>query len=64
MRGVLSNVLSRDEMKEVMAGSGPLNCAHPWVCAHINPMEPDYRCSSFPGYTNCRCTWNPMYACA
>ncbi|MEI9919270.1 MAG: hypothetical protein WDO14_10780 [Bacteroidota bacterium] len=59
MKGVLSNVLSRDEMKEVMAGSGDPHCI-------------SYRCGGSGGtptclwdsYTNfCTCSgWFCSYA--
>jgi hypothetical protein len=51
MKNVLSHVLSREEMKEVMAGSSPaFNCG---MC--LAPGEFNYFCST-PGYNNsCVC---------
>ena len=57
MRGVLSNVLSREEMKEVMAGSGdPPSCAGKF-CQGIWGSG----CVYWPSFNECRCDANPLY---
>jgi hypothetical protein len=63
MKSVLSNVLSRDEMKQVLAGSGPLNCVHPWICptgARFN----NYKCGYYPPLNGCRCEADHSQLCA
>lgn len=62
MKNVLSNVLTRDEMKEVLAGSGggPGSCGSPWVC----PTGPPYGCVWVPAYNSCRCVENHGQICA
>lgn len=57
MRSVLSNVLSRDEMKEVMAGSGdPPSCAGKF-CQGM----PHTGCVYWATFGECRCDGNPLY---
>lgn len=53
MREVLTNVLSRDEMKEVMAGSG--------TCGATRCNGDLGFCSPNTGFPGCRCDRNPMY---
>lgn len=61
MRGVLSNVLSREEMKEVMAGSGPTPSCSGLRCSPVGGYELG-NCVYYSGMApNCRCSGNPLY---
>lgn len=60
MRGILVNALSREEMKEVMAGSGGGGTS----CSGLNCLPSGLglgQCTWHSGFSACRCNGNPMY---
>jgi hypothetical protein len=60
MKGVLSNVLSRDEMKEVMAGSGGGSFCG--ICNSGIPGEEPGNCYR-PAAGSCTCSDNGSAGC-
>ena len=63
MKSVLSNVLSREEMKEVMAGSGPGGQS----CSGLPCTPPGMglgNCAWDNAFSGCRCSGNNAYHCA
>jgi len=59
MKNVLTNVLSREEMKEVMAGSGPGGTS----CSGLPCWGGGAggNCNWDNGFVACRCSGNPLY---
>ena len=63
MKSILTNVLSREEMKEVMAGSGGGSVCNGWRCTTGHLYNNNYNCVLPAGYTGCRCQANLNELC-
>lgn len=58
--GNIKDVLSRDEMKEIMAGSATNSCG---TCMSGSPMETGQPCQVI-GYGGCKCPYTRSFSCS